>query len=175
MILEALNKRWLFTLALQIKQANRLSSIKITFFLLLQMFPHIYFNARSYNLSSVVQLAKIRVTVGKVSLPRFWPPSGFQIVTEGFLLALIQQSSSTQSRPVAEKPSFPQYEVTKEQKWHMPWEKKTLWKYHFSLLFRARAGCGSVETAVLTYNLNGFTTWPLPAHPWWLNVGLWMS
>lgn len=55
MILEALNKRWSFTFPLQIKQADRLSSIKITFFPLLQMFPHIYFNARSYNLSSVVQ------------------------------------------------------------------------------------------------------------------------
>lgn len=50
------------------------------------MFPHIYSNARSCNLSSMDQRNwQKSVVLGKVSLARFWPSTDFQTVVNWFV------------------------------------------------------------------------------------------
>lgn len=89
-------------------------------------------------------------------------------------MALIQLSSSIQWSQNQTSYSPHNLTLLKNKSDTQPVKKK-LWKYHFSLLFRAKSGYGSVEAVVFTYNLNSFTTWTLLAQSWCLNVGSWMS
>lgn len=137
--LEALSKRW--CLPFYHKVSRWMDSVplnKIIFFCSYGCF-FIYSNARSCNLSSMAQpnWQKSGLFLKKYHLHGF----GHELIPRwGKMvpMALPQQSSSTQSIPESDNPVSSQSNITKEQKWHIPCEKKTLWKYHFSLLFRAQ-------------------------------------